>query len=49
MQTSTKRLRLQTVGIESALIIPMLADPVPPCVEVGRTIRESKQRQKMQP
>jgi hypothetical protein len=42
---STRQLGFQSVGLESILVVPMVPDSVPPCIQDDRTIRKSEQRQ----
>jgi hypothetical protein len=44
-RTSTRRLGLQSAGLESTLVFPMLADSVPPCIEDDRTVLQFQKRQ----
>jgi hypothetical protein len=45
---STRHVGDQAVGIESTVVFPMLADPVPSCVQDARAIPKSRQQQKIQ-
>jgi hypothetical protein len=45
---STRHVGDQAAGIESTVVFPMVADPVPSCVEDARAIPKSRQRQENQ-
>jgi hypothetical protein len=47
-RTSTRRLGLELPGLESSLVLPMLPDCIPSCIEDERTMRNSQKRQEIQ-
>jgi hypothetical protein len=47
-RTSTRRLGLELPGLESSLVLTMLPDSIPSCIEDERTMRNSQKRQEIQ-